>query len=115
MILILGGAVIALIVAGCALNSSTSSTGGNVNSAPASAPPATTTTQTTPAPPQTFTGNGTENLGTIKVPTDSLLTWQCRSCALMTIGGATPGVDLNAIQVLSYATSGRTEASGRTG
>jgi hypothetical protein len=28
-----------------------------------------------PAAPQTFTGNGSENLGTINVPTDSTLTW----------------------------------------
>lgn len=104
--------VVAVVVAGCA--SSTSSTGGNVNSPPASSQPATTTTQATPAAPQTFTGNGSERLGTINVPTDSLLTWQCPSCTLMTIGGDTPGTDLNVIQVTSSATSGRTEVAADT-
>lgn len=35
----------------------------------------TTTTSKAPAAPQTFRGNGSENLGTINVPTDSTLTW----------------------------------------
>ena len=110
----LGGVVVAVVVAGCALNSSTSSTGGNVNSAPASSTPA-TTTQTTPAAPQTFTGNGTENLGTIHVPTDSKLTWQCSGCSIMTIAGAPASVtDLNAIDVLSYASSGQSEVAADT-
>jgi hypothetical protein len=39
------------------------------------------TTSAAPAKPQTFTGNGSENIGTINVSVDSTLHWHCATCA----------------------------------
>ena len=54
--------VAALAAAGCGATSSSSTPGSAQQSSHQTAP-------------QTFNGNGAENLGTIKVPTDSTLSW----------------------------------------
>jgi hypothetical protein len=57
----------------------------------------------------TFTGNGYQNLGTVEVPSDSTLTWQC-SCSSMEIT-SDPNSDGNNISVSSNASSGQTTSS----
>jgi hypothetical protein len=61
----------------------------------------------------TFSGDGSQNLGTITVPADSTLYWQCDSCSSMDISSQTNG-DGNSIAVSSSATSGQTPISAGT-
>ena len=49
-------------------------------SAPAAAPAPTTTTVPAPTHAQVFNGTGQQNLGTITVPTDSTISWNCPTC-----------------------------------
>jgi hypothetical protein len=57
----------------------------------------------------TFSGNGYQNFGTITVPADSTLSWQC-SCSTMDIT-SDPNGDGNSISVSSQATSGQTSVA----
>ncbi len=57
----------------------------------------------------TFSGNGAQNFGTITVPSDSTLYWQC-SCSTMDITSQTNG-DGNNISVSSQDTSGQTSVA----
>jgi hypothetical protein len=53
--------------------------------------PTTTSAQpaSTPVPaPQTFTGNGVQNLGTINVSAPSALEWSCPSCTIFSVTGS---------------------------
>lgn len=109
----LWGVAIALICTGCALNSSTSSTGGNVNSAGASPAPTTTTTQAAAGAPQTFTGSGIEKLGTISVPTDSVMSWKC-TCATVIEFLSDPTPKGNQIVITTTAASGHSEVTADT-
>ena len=109
----LWGVAIALICTGCALNSSTSSTGGNVNSGGVSPAPTTTTTQAAAAAPRTFTGSGIEKLGTINVPTDSVMTWKC-TCATVIEFLSDPTPKGNQIVITTTATSGHSEVTADT-
>lgn len=61
----------------------------------------------------TFNGNGSQNLGTITVPSDSTLYWQCDSCSSMDISSQTNS-DGNSISVSSTATSGQGPVSAGT-
>ncbi len=61
----------------------------------------------------TFNGNGSQNLGTITVPSDSTLYWQCDSCSSMDISSQTNS-DGNSISVSSSATSGQSPVSAGT-
>ena len=57
---------------------------------------------------ETFTGNSAQSLGTIKVPSDSTLYWQCASCASTAIMITSDvNSDGNAINVMSRLTSGQ--------
>jgi hypothetical protein len=49
----------------------------------------TTTQEAQPERPQTFTGAGSENLGTISVTSPSTLEWTCRGCLVFGLNGAT--------------------------
>ena len=65
--------------------------------------------------PQVFTGNGAENLGTIVVPTDSTLTWNCGSCTQTGMQILANGQGLgNDIEVMQTATSGKSAVSADT-
>ena len=63
----------------------------------------------------TFTGTGAQSLGTITLPTDSTLYWQCASC---TATGMQITSDVNsdgsAINTLQKATSGQSAVSAGT-
>ncbi len=109
----LWGVAIALICTGCTLNSSTSSTGGNVKSGGASPAPTTTTTQAAAFAPQTFTGSGIEKLGTINVPTDSVMTWKC-TCATVIEFLSDPTPKGNQIVITTTATRGHSEVTADT-
>lgn len=61
----------------------------------------------------TFSGDGSQNLGTITVPSDSTLYWQCDSCSSMDISSQTNS-DGNSIAVSSSATSGQSPISAGT-
>jgi hypothetical protein len=61
----------------------------------------------------TFSGNGSQNLGTINVPSDSTLYWECDSCSSMDISSQTNS-DGNSISVSSTATSGQSPISAGT-
>jgi hypothetical protein len=111
--LVLWGVAIALICPGCALNSSTNSTAGHVNSVGVSPAPTATTTQAAAAAPQTFTGSGIEKLGTINVPTDSVLTWKC-SCATVIEFLSDPTPNGNQIVITTTAASGHSEVTADT-
>ena len=90
--------------------------------------PTTTVTQTIPAPTSTpptpttpggsdntFTGNGSQSLGTINVPSDSTLTWQCATCtATGMLITSDLNADGNAINVYQNATSGQSAISAGT-
>lgn len=56
------------------------------SSAPATQAP-TGTTGTTATVPGEYTGNGTENLGTIHIPHSGLIEWQCSCPAFALISG----------------------------
>lgn len=58
----------------------------------------------------TFNGNGSQNLGTITVPSDSTLYWQCGGCSSMDISSQTNS-DGNSISISSTATSGQSPVS----
>jgi hypothetical protein len=79
------GALIA-VVSGCgsgqAVRTVTATATAPATSAPASSssPPTAPAVSKPAAKPQTFSGVGTENLGTITVPVDSTLRWSCPSC-----------------------------------
>jgi len=82
-------------------------TGGSGTSAPAH--------KAATGKPQTFRGNGSENLGTIDVPTQSTLRWRCQSCAnsnfVITNSFNDPGtIDVNALG----PTSGKTAMDAGT-
>jgi hypothetical protein len=66
-----------------------------------STPPA-----STPAP-QTFTGNGVQNLGTISVPVASTLHWSCPECRIFSVTGASEGAAVIALDSQKH-TSGIT-------
>jgi hypothetical protein len=55
---------------------------------------------------QTFTGDGAQNLGTVAVDSDSILSWQCSSCSSMDIT-SDPDADGNNISVSSQNQSGQ--------
>jgi hypothetical protein len=61
----------------------------------------------------TFSGDGSQNLGTITVPSDSTLYWQCDSCSSMDISSQTNS-DGNSIAISSSATSGQSPISAGT-
>jgi hypothetical protein len=63
-----------------ALVISTTGTGTGTGTAPGSTASVAATTAAPPAHPQTFTGTGTENIGTINVAVASTLHWSCPSC-----------------------------------
>jgi hypothetical protein len=61
----------------------------------------------------TFSSNGSQNLGTITVPSDSTLYWECNSCSSIDISSQTNS-DGNSISVSSTATSGQSPVSAGT-
>ena len=62
-----------------------------------------------------FVGTGSENLGTINVPTDSTLYWTCSSCtATGMMVQSDPNGDFNDISVLQQGTQGQTAVSAGT-
>ena len=63
---------------------------------------------------QTFRGNSYQNLGTVNVPSDSVLSWQCPSCTSMEIT-SDPNSDGNDISVSSQSTSGESAADPTSG
>jgi len=72
-------------------------------------------TAAAPAKPQVFAGNGSENLGTIVVPTDSTLTWSCASCTETGMQILADGQGLgNDIEVMQTAASGKSAVSADT-
>ena len=82
---VLGIVVLLIIIGAVAGGSNNTSTGTTKSPALVTTPTTTTATATKPAPAptakaQTFTGAGTENLGTINVPVQSTLHWRCPSC-----------------------------------
>jgi hypothetical protein len=82
--------------------------------APASAAPASAPAGGTGGP-NTFTGTGSESLGTITVPNDATLHWTCSSCTTtgMLIASDING-DGNSIQVYQTATQGQSAVSAGT-
>jgi hypothetical protein len=80
-----------------------------------SAPNTVAQNATAPAKPQLFTGNGSENLGTIVVPKDSTLTWNCGSCTQTGMEILANGQGLgNDIAVMQTATSGKSAVTADT-
>jgi len=66
-------------------------------------------TATTPAGPQSFNGADTQNLGTIRVASQSLLKWSCAGCSTTTFAISNNSNDASTISVNS-----RAAASGQT-
>jgi hypothetical protein len=66
-------------------------------------------TATTPAGPQSFNGADTQNLGTIRVASQSLLKWSCAGCSTTTFAISNNANDASTIRVNS-----RAAASGQT-
>lgn len=78
---VIGGLVVLLVIIGviAAATSKHSSSNGTSISLPAN-----TTTQSVSAStpePGPFSGQGDENLGTVRVPDNTVLNWSCPSCA----------------------------------
>jgi hypothetical protein len=69
----------------------------------------TSSTATTPAGPQSFNGADTQNLGTIRVASQSLLKWSCAGCSTTTFAISNNSNDASTISVNS-----RAAASGQT-
>jgi hypothetical protein len=69
----------------------------------------TSSTATTPTGPQSFNGADTQNLGTIRVASQSVLKWSCAGCATTTFAISNNSNDASTIQVNS-----RAAASGQT-
>src|SRR5665213_3035650 len=69
----------------------------------------TSSTATTPASPQSFNGTDTQNLGTIRVASQSLLKWSCAGCLTTTFIISNNPNDASTIGVNS-----RAAASGQT-
>ena len=69
----------------------------------------TSSTATTPAGPQSFNGADTQNLGTIRVASQSVLKWSCAGCSTTTFAISNNSNDASTIQVNS-----RAAASGQT-
>jgi hypothetical protein len=61
----------------------------------------------------TFTGSGSRNLGTITVPSDSTLYWECDGCSSFDVSSQTNS-DGNSISVSSNASSGQSPVSAGT-
>jgi len=76
-------AVVAIVtcsaLTGCSAGTTTTVTGTSQPPASDSNAPVPTTTATRPRV-QSFTGTGQKNLGTIVVPVDSTVSWNCPSC-----------------------------------
>jgi hypothetical protein len=68
-----------------------------------------TSTATTLAGPQSFNGADTQNLGTIRVASQSLLKWSCAGCSTTTFAISNNPNDASTIRVNS-----RAAASGQT-
>ena len=68
-----------------------------------------TSTATSPAGPQSFNGADTQNLGTIRVASQSLLKWSCAGCSATTFVISNNSNDASTISVNS-----RAAASGQT-
>jgi hypothetical protein len=68
-----------------------------------------TSTVTPPAGPQSFNGADTQNLGTIRVASQSLLKWSCAGCSTTTFTISNSSNDASTISVNS-----RAAASGQT-
>ena len=63
---------------------------------------------------QTFTGNGSQSLGTIHVASDSTLRWTCSSCTetgMLILG---TGTEFNDMSIDQTATSGESQVSADT-
>jgi cytoskeletal protein RodZ len=85
------GVIVIIAIVAAAANSSKTSNPSQTNSlalvttatssASGSASQATATPTTAAAAPQVFKGDGSENIGTLSVPTQSTLTWKCPTCA----------------------------------
>jgi hypothetical protein len=63
----------------------------------------TSSTATTPAAPQSFNGADTQNLGTIRVASQSLLKWSCAGCLATTFTISNNSNDASTIGVNSQA------------
>lgn len=103
------GAIIVLIIIIAIAASAGSKTSSGTTSSPAlvTTPAHTTAAKAAPpAKPQTFTGNGTENLGTINVPVASTLHWSCPGCAVFSITGQTSSYAQTIAVDSSSSTSG---------
>lgn len=78
---IVGGIFVLVVIIGVVAGHKSSSSNSNTISLPpatsTAAPAAATTTVSEPGP---FNGNGTENLGTINVPNNTVLKWSCAAC-----------------------------------
>jgi hypothetical protein len=85
---VIGGVVVVLVVIGAVASRSTTT---GPTSSPALVTDSTASTPTEaaaePAAPQTFKGNGSENLGVINVPTASTLNWTCQGCSVFGVDG----------------------------
>lgn len=103
-------AVLALAVAGCATaqTRTTVTVTGTQSAAQSASTPAVPAPTQPAAQPQTFSGVGTENVGTITVASDSTLSWSCPSC-----GSANYQI-LNSDVDSSIAVNGLDETSGTT-
>jgi predicted RNA-binding Zn-ribbon protein involved in translation (DUF1610 family) len=68
---------------------------------------AATSTPTTTVKPQTFSGTGQKSLGTIIIPTDTVVSWSCPSCGNDNFIINNADSDSN-----SFATNGLDQTSG---
>jgi hypothetical protein len=95
----IGGVVVVLVIVGVIASAVNKSSGSGTTSSPALVAPSTSTptpapatTQESPPPaPQTFKGNGVENVGTINVSTASTLHWSCPGCSIFSVTGSAGG------------------------
>ncbi len=88
---------------------SSTSTVTNTATGPASSTSSSSTAQVPAAKPQTFTGTGTENLGTINVPVSSELVWSCPTC-----GNANFQIFNNSSDTSHIAVNALDQTSGQT-
>lgn len=119
LVLIAGAVAVAVWAAhGLDQDLNSNSGSGNINSVAvpaATSQSATASTPAAPASPQTFNGNGSENLGTIRVSQNSLLTWTCDTCTQSGMFIVSDGTNNGNLIYLSQAgTTGKTEVSADT-
>jgi hypothetical protein len=106
---IIGAIIVLIVIIAVAASAGSKSTGPTSSPALVTTPAHTTAAKAAPpARPQTFTGSGTENLGTINVPVASTLHWSCPGCSVFSITGQTSSYSQTIAVDSSSSTSGVT-------